>query len=189
MLRKLTAWFNLERAPATAFAAALGMLCLLGLQVRLSGAVRSGATSARDHDLDELPQWMQRADRNAREVRQCAATLVAMTDKRSHAAMVEVEATDQCPGPPTFHCGLGPDTCGAGRVNSPAYDMAREFSGLKLQMVVLNQVPTALINGRIVQPGTQLQHLTVAEIQSDRVVLSWQESKFELRVSGPRGAP
>jgi len=71
-------------------------------------------------------------------------------------------------------------------------EVARDFAGLKLQMVMLGNPCSAMINNQMAAVGTKFNHLTVTDIQTDRVMLTYEnkagEKKvFALRVNGSGG--
>jgi hypothetical protein len=62
--------------------------------------------------------------------------------------------------------------------------VAHEFENLRLQTVIMGKNPVAMINNSIVAVGARTSdHLTVAEIQSDHVVLAYKQNKFSLKLN------
>ncbi len=64
-------------------------------------------------------------------------------------------------------------------------DVAKDFGGLKLQMIILGRPTAALVNNQMVAVGTRFKYLTVTDIQADRVILGYKDKTFELKVGGP----
>ena len=63
---------------------------------------------------------------------------------------------------------------------------AEEFAGLKLTMVVNSSNPSALIGDKIVSVGNNVtDHLTVTKIASDYVVLNFKDRSFKLALNKP----
>jgi hypothetical protein len=56
-------------------------------------------------------------------------------------------------------------------------EVAKEFGSLKLQLVMLGSSPSAMINNRVASIGTRMGHLTVTDIQSDRVLLTYESAE------------
>lgn len=67
--------------------------------------------------------------------------------------------------------------------------VAETFSSLKLQTVMLGRRPAAMINNNMVTVGGHIGEFTVSDIQNDRVILSYNTSKFELKLNRPTPAP
>jgi hypothetical protein len=61
-------------------------------------------------------------------------------------------------------------------------EVAREFQGLKLQMVMMGNPPAAMINNKMAKLGTEFGHLKITEIQADRVLLTYENKAGEKRV-------
>jgi len=68
-------------------------------------------------------------------------------------------------------------------------EVAKEFAGLKLQMVMLGSPSAAMINNQMATIGTKFKYLTITDIQTDRVMLGYKNKIFALTVSGPNGDP
>jgi len=60
---------------------------------------------------------------------------------------------------------------------------ADEFSKIKLQMVMVGNPSTAVINNKIMQPGQKLEHLIILDIKPDGVILMFKDKKFKLTPS------
>jgi hypothetical protein len=58
---------------------------------------------------------------------------------------------------------------------------AQEFSGLRLQLLMLGPSPSAIVNDKIVQPGTRFNLLQVDQITSEGVILSFKDQKYSLK--------
>ncbi len=63
--------------------------------------------------------------------------------------------------------------------------VAETFNSLKLQTVMMGRRPAAMINNTMLTTGSRLGEFTVAEIQNDRVILTYNTSKFELVLDRP----
>jgi hypothetical protein len=63
--------------------------------------------------------------------------------------------------------------------------VAEAFNGLKLQSVMMGRTSVAMINNRMVQVGHKIGDLTITAIESNRVLLSYEQSTFELKLSRP----
>jgi len=64
--------------------------------------------------------------------------------------------------------------------------VAETFNGLKLQSIMRSKTGSmAMINNRLVGVGTKIGSLTIAEIESSRVLLTYENQKFELKLTRP----
>ena len=64
--------------------------------------------------------------------------------------------------------------------------VAETFGGLKLQSVMLSRTNSmAMINNKLVGVGSKLGDLTITEIESTRVLLTYGAQKFVLKLSRP----
>jgi hypothetical protein len=61
-------------------------------------------------------------------------------------------------------------------------DVAKDFYGLKLQMVMTGSSPSAMINNKLAKVGTEFGLLKVTEIQADRVLLTYENKMGDKRV-------
>jgi hypothetical protein len=67
--------------------------------------------------------------------------------------------------------------------------VAETFNSLKLQTVMLGRKPAAMINNTMLTVGNKIGEFTVADIQNDRVLLTYNASKFELKLNRSNGQP
>jgi hypothetical protein len=67
--------------------------------------------------------------------------------------------------------------------------VAEQFGKLKLQSVLVGKTSAAMINNKMVQVGGKLGDLTIVSIEPSRVLLSYDENVFELKVSRPGDKP
>jgi hypothetical protein len=61
-------------------------------------------------------------------------------------------------------------------------EVAKEYAGLKLQMVMMGNPPAAMINSNMARVGTQFKYLKITEIQADRVLLTYESKNGQKRV-------
>jgi len=64
-------------------------------------------------------------------------------------------------------------------------EAAKEFAGLKLEMVMVGSPSSALINKQIVSVGSRFKYLVVADIQPDQVILSFKDKTYSLKRNSP----
>jgi hypothetical protein len=86
--------------------------------------------------------------------------------------VIVVEPTLANPGPPPVDIGDMPEL----------KEVAKEYAGLKLQMVMMGNQPAAMINSSMARVGTQFKYLKITEIQADRVLLTYESKTGEKRV-------
>jgi hypothetical protein len=61
-------------------------------------------------------------------------------------------------------------------------EVAKEYAGLRLQMVMMGNPPAAMINSNMTRIGAQFKYLKVTDIQADRVLLTYESKSGQKRV-------
>jgi hypothetical protein len=174
-----------------AFASALAMIYLLGLQnkPRSASADQLAREQHTDSAITELLQKNGKADQ----------LKGLFTDTRKLVKMFySYLGTQKSDVPQLSHDPFGPsEPIVAGPVHeavkivseNPAdaeklRQVAEQFSTLKLHSVMLGRTPVAMINRSMVQVGSRMGDLTVVSIEADRVLLSYEKNVFELKLAG-----
>jgi len=169
-------------------AASAGLLVLLwGLSMALEPKVASGAEVPAAHMLDaqlsalaEHEASMPNAEVVTKMVRGgelCAPAI----DSQGLEGAFDVPV-------PVMRTGC---TLGAGTEQPSVGDITAELRRLKVQGIILRDPPTAVINGRVVQAGTVINHVTVDTINAEGVIYSVTIEGVELKLKAPisREAP
>jgi hypothetical protein len=182
-----------------AFAAALIVLYLLGLQNKPRAAV------ADTHEIELTARIDKILGSNNEQVKMgnffdASSRLVAKLQNRfdDRALAVEIEGNPfehviPKPAPPPVS--TAPDLTPRGPVEDPAIKAARaallrqvaaDYDSLRLDAIMLGPRPVALIKGRSVTIGDQLGHLTVKDIQQGQVLLTFEDQTFRLEDKKPK---
>ena len=177
-------------ALAAAFAAALTVLYFLGLQNKPRTATAADLAKAQETNI-KIEKWLNDKE-GQKGVRQLGDGLLQRLQGYfgTRAAAMELAGNPfehQVPKAPEPVAVLDPELPlpppPVVEVEDPVLkEVAREFAGLKLQMVMLGANPAAMINNQMATVGTKLGHLSVTDIQSDRVLLSYENKTGEKKV-------
>jgi len=176
-------------ALVAAFAAALIVLYFLGLQnkPRTASAIdlKKGQEIA-----DKIDKWLNDKE-GQKGVQQLGEGLLQrlQTIFGARAAAMDLTANPfehQVPKAPESVLAMDPVVPPPPvvvEVEDPVLkEVAHDFAGLKLQMVMLGNPPSAMINNQMATLGTKFNHLTVTDIQTDRVLLSYENKAGEKKV-------
>jgi hypothetical protein len=170
-----------------AFAAALAVLYLLGLQNKPRAA--SAEDQARQAQITaSIESVLSRSTTS----RPGATSLLSDTDRLvqlirnalvQHAGQVEISENpfERDVVRPVFSNSpltqAMPVSGDAGKIRR----LAEEFQKLKLQMVMLGPRPAAMVNDRMVTVGAKLGSFTISDIQQNKVLLTADEGTYELK--------
>jgi hypothetical protein len=190
-------------ALIASFVAALAVLYFMGLQNKPRAA--SGSDPTRIKEIDErIKNWledkvgrqsaMRTSDQLLQKLREYMdGTKVDVMDPGANAFQhAEVEVAK---GPTTlpelviFTPELPPEKQDPGLI-----EVAKTLPGLKLQMVIVGNPSSAMINNQMASVGSKFGLLAVTEIQNDRVLLTYEGTGgkkyvFPLYISGSSADP
>ena len=184
-----------------AFAAALVVLYLLGLQNKPRAAVadnhdleiaaRIDAIIGKKNEQDKMGNFFDATSR-----------LIAKLQDRFDNRKTTFDLTGnpfehEVPKPPPALPVIDPVdlTPSRGPTEDPAIKAARaallrqvaaDYDSLKLDAIMLGSSPIALINKRSVTIGDKLGHLTIQDIQEGQVLLSFEDQVFRLEEKRPK---
>lgn len=179
-------------ALVAAFAAALVVLYFLGLQNKPRAASAEDAARAQATTMT-IDDWIKNrtGQMKVEGLRSPGERLISVLDKYfgNKGGLPELLPDDPFKRPEAAApVVIGPTETFIPKVGDPVdpqlVEAAKVFAGLKLQMIMLGQPSSALINNQMANVGTHFEPLVVSDIKSDRVILSYKDRSFELKSAG-----
>lgn len=177
-----------------AFAVALAALYLLGLQNKPRAA--SAEQVAREQEVSKsIEAIIQSRDSGAKlknlvngEIPRLVKILrdYLSTTPNDSLQLAANPFEREMPRAPVEHTGMIETVLPQGvQEQAEMREVAAEFGKLKLQSIMIGARPAALISSKLVTPGAKLGKLTVSDIQANRVLLSFKQNTFELKLNAP----